>query len=93
MRYPPKFAVTDGPHILPQDWVASNVDLAATIFELTGIAKPTEYQMDGVSYVQDMVRHIQEDGDNVLHADLQRHESCQFAVIDIENSHSIVSDR
>merc|ERR1719461_2196068 len=53
-RYPPLFG-KDGMQTLPDDFVTSNVDLAATIFQLAGVDTPHGYQMDGVSYLDDVV--------------------------------------
>merc|ERR1719244_1307971 len=58
-RYPPLFG-KDGMKTLPDDFVTSNVDLASTIFELAGVSLPSGYQMDGVSYLDDVVGAINE---------------------------------
>merc|ERR1719356_2172876 len=73
---------------LPDDFVTSNVDLAATIFQLAGVQTPNDYQMDGVSYLDDVVASINDpDFDQVADGE----GSCEYKYLDIKNSHSMVS--
>ena len=69
--------------VLSEDVVTSNVDLAATIFDLAGITPPDEYQLDGVSYLNDVLRAISV-------ADGGGGGSSTFRFLDVKNSHSIV---
>merc|ERR1712013_194175 len=83
VRYPPRFG-KDGPNVLPPDFVVSNVDMAATIFDLAGVSPPEEYTLDGVSYLADVSNQINHPGEFAQ-------SSCLYKVLDIYNSHSIVS--
>jgi len=68
--------------------VTSNVDLAATIFQLAGIDTPHGYQMDGVSYLDDVVSALTNPNfDQVADGEA----SCEYKYLDIKNSHSMVS--
>ncbi|MCH2123105.1 MAG: hypothetical protein MK136_17915, partial [Pirellulaceae bacterium] len=72
---------------LPDDFVTSNVDLAATIFQLAGINTPNDYQMDGVSYLDDVVSALNDPNfDQVADGE----GSCEYKILDIKNSHAIV---
>jgi len=84
-RFPPLFG-TEGPMVLPERIVTSNVDVAATIFDLADIALPDEYRMDGVSVLTDALRAISSDH-------FRGSGRCEFRFIDVKNSHSIVSER
>jgi len=64
--------------------MVSNVDIAATVFDLTEATVPDEYVLDGVSYLDDVVATLNEPD-----TDLQ--ESCRYRYIDHHMSHSIVS--
>ncbi len=74
--------------VLPEDVVTSNVDVAATIFDLAQITLPDEYQLDGVSYLEDVVLAIaaMEDSDGTFSGT----EECEYRFLDVKNSHSIV---
>merc|ERR1719300_905414 len=86
-RYPPLFG-KDRMQTLPDDFVTSNVDLAATIFQLAGVDTPNGYQMDGVSYLDDVVASLNDpDFDQVADGE----GSCEYKYLDIKNSHSMVS--
>jgi len=64
------------------------VDLASTIFELAGVSLPSGYQMDGVSYLDDVVGAINDPSfDQVADGEA----SCEYKYLDIKNSHSMVS--
>eukprot|EP01083_Nonionella_stella_P184388 669253_1 len=82
VRYPPLFG-TNG-HLMPHDFIVSNVDIAATVFELTGVDPPMEYEMDGVSWMTDVENEI----NNVSN---RSQSCCHYRYIDSLNSHSIVS--
>ena len=56
-RYPPLYG-KDGPMILPEDFVTSNIDIAASIFDLAEIDLPDEYQLDGESFINDVQRAL-----------------------------------
>ena len=86
-RYPPLFG-KEGPMLLPEDFVTSNVDLAATIFKLSGTAPPSEYQMDGVSYLDDVAAALK---DPAFDQTVDGEGSCSYKYLDIKNSHSMVS--
>ena len=83
VRYPPLYSASSS-YIMPQSFITSNVDLAATIFDITGIAKPNEYVLDGQSWFDDAKRII--DGTIVDNS------CCNDRYIDIENSHSIMTE-
>lgn len=83
VRYPPVFGV-DGPMIMDSDFITSNIDVAATIFELANISLPDEYVLDGVSYWNDALAMLTDpDTANVT--------CCDYRIVDVYNSHSIVS--
>merc|ERR1719242_753211 len=73
--------------VLPQNLVTSNVDLAATIFELAGITRPDEYRLDGISYLDDVLMALSMD------SEFEGTGQCQYRYLDVKNSHSIVSER
>jgi len=86
-RYPPLFG-KERMQTLPDDFVTSNVDLAATIFQLAGVDLPHGYQMDGVSYLDDVVNALTNPNfDQVADGEA----SCEYKYLDIKNSHSMVS--
>jgi len=55
VRYPPLFGTTQ--HII-DNMVVSNVDIAATIFEATGVAPPEGYVLDGTSYLEELIAAV-----------------------------------
>ena len=83
VRYPPLFG-TDRV-VLSDDLVVSNVDLAATIMDIVGITVPTEYTMDGISWLGDVTSTLS--GTSMVGG----HSCCEYRYIDIKNSRSIVS--
>ena len=85
VRYPPLFG-DNGPYIIPNDYVVSNVDLAAVIFELTSVSPPSKYTLDGISWVTDIQSYI----NNPTTSPTQT--CCQYRFMDIHNSHAIVSN-
>jgi len=88
-RYPPLFG-KEALKMLPPDFVTSNVDLAASIFQVAGVSPPSEYQMDGVSYVDDVVGALGDpDFDQVTDGEA----SCEFKFLDAQNSHSMVNGK
>merc|ERR1719242_665088 len=57
LRYPPLFDKNNdrsSSFIMPQDFITSNVDLSAAIFEIAGVTKPDEYIMDGTLFLSDI---------------------------------------
>ena len=89
IRYPKLFG-TDG-HILPQDFIVSNTDLAAVITELAQIDvenKYPDYKMDGISWISDVLTYIQ-DVNNTIDYTLNPPSCCQLRYADIYNSHAI----
>ena len=85
VRYPPAFG-KDGPNIMPSDFVTSNVDLAAVVFDLAQITPPAGYGLDGLSYIDDVAAQI-------ASPSTAEQSSCLYKYIDILSSHSIVSGR
>merc|ERR1740131_741460 len=85
VRYPPKFG-TQGPMIMPETYVVSNVDIAATVFDLTDVHVPSEYVLDGVSYLDDVVNQLTD-------PDADSQTACRFKFVDHHHSHSIVNGR
>jgi len=84
VRYPPLFGTRSV--VLSDDLVVSNVDLAATIFDLAEVAVPDSYTMDGVSWldeVTDAVNGWYSTGGGC----------CEYRFIDIFNSRSIMSSK
>merc|ERR1719295_1929779 len=58
VRYPPLFGTTQT--ILPSDFIVSNADLAASIFDLTGVDPPNGYVLDGRSWIDDVAAYVSE---------------------------------
>lgn len=83
VRYPPMFG-TDGA-VMPSDYVTSNVDIGATILDLADV--DAEYELDGVSYVADVVQQL-EDPDPARPS-----ECCEYRFVDIYFSHALFSGR
>ena len=71
--------------VLSDHFVVSNVDLAPTIFDLVGATLPSEYTMDGISWL-DEVRSVLDD--NVTAPDTP---CCEVRFIDVKQSRSIVT--
>merc|ERR550525_435043 len=87
-RYPKIWPKEDGPHILPPDFVTSNVDLAAAIFQVTEAVLPDGYQLDGEPFVTDVTQKLKNsDFDQVRDG----HSSCRFKFMDAQNSYSMIS--
>ena len=86
VRFPPRWAVVDGAAVMPEDFVVSNTDTAATIFELAGITPPAEYALDGKSWLDDVERVI-------VGEDYSAQTCCVFKHVDTLNSHSIVTGK
>jgi len=87
-RYPKIWPKEQGPMILPDDFVTSNVDLAAAIFQVTEATVPAEYQLDGEPFVTDVTEAINDpDFDQVRDG----HSSCRFKFMDAQNSYSMIS--
>ena len=85
VRYPPVFG-TDGPMIMDNGFITSNVDVAATIFDLANTTLPDDYVLDGISYWNDAIDVITDrDSANVT--------CCDYRIIDVYNSHSIVTEQ
>jgi len=80
VRFPPLFG-TNG-YVL-DDFITSNVDLAAVIFELSGITVDDEYGLDGQSWIGDVYERV--NGINKEPA------CCEHRFIDMYNSHAIVN--
>jgi len=85
VRYPPRFG-KDGPMVLPPDFVVSNVDMAATVFDLVGVTPPTEYVTDGKSFLTDVTNAINHPGEFAQTLQTSR----VYKFIDMYQSHSIV---
>ena len=71
--------------VLPDDFVVSNVDLAATIFDLVEAAVPNEYTMDGISWLDEVQSAI--NGGTTTSED----PCCELRYIDVKQSRSIVT--
>ena len=56
-RYPPLYG-KNGPMFTPEDFVTSNIDVAASIFDLAGVTLPDEYQLDGESFINDVQKAL-----------------------------------
>lgn len=84
VRYPPLFGVHG--IVLSADLVVSNVDLAATIFDLAGVTVPDSYIMDGVSWLDEVV-------DEANDFEYVGESCCEYRYIDVFNSRSIVSSK
>jgi len=56
VRYPPMFG-TDS--LIVDHMVVSNVDIAATIFSLTGVSPPDDYVLDGISYLEEVADAVE----------------------------------
>merc|ERR1719491_1322666 len=82
-----RWDVIDGPAIMPDDFVVSNTDLAATLFDLAGITPPAEYVLDGKSWLNDVEFELTEHD----HETPGEQTCCVYKYIDTLNSHSIVT--
>ena len=82
VRYPPLFGSERSD--MPSDFVVSNADVAATIFDLVDITVPDGYTMDGISWLNDVQKVIADD-------DTDDTNCCEYRYVDVMNSHSIVS--
>ena len=71
--------------VLPDDFVVSNVDLAPTIFDLVNATVPTEYMMDGISWLDEVQSAI--NGDDTT----PETPCCELRYIDVKQSRSIVT--
>ena len=71
--------------VLSDDFVVSNVDLAATIFDLVEADVPTKYVMDGTSWLDEVQSAI--NGDDTTPED----PCCEMRYIDVKQSRSIVT--
>ena len=76
LRYPPYFG-DNGPMLMPDDFVVSNVDVAATIFEVTSVDPPGDYVLDGVSWIRDVMFQVN---------GVDSNECCQSRHIEFVNS-------
>merc|ERR1712048_10685 len=70
------------PYIMPNDFIVSNVDLAAVFFELADITPPDGYVLDGKDWTKDAARIINGG---------QSSGCCTERFIDFDNSHSIIT--
>jgi len=71
--------------VLPDDFVVSNVDLAPTLFDLVGATVPTDYTMDGSSWLDEVESAV--NGDDSTPDD----PCCELRYIDVKQSRSIVT--
>jgi len=85
VRYPPLFG-DNGPYVMPEDFVVSSVDLAAVIFEVSGVTPPSDYITDGRSWVSDVVQQIQ-------NPETATPTCCDYRFMDMYNSRSISNNR
>jgi len=93
IKYPSSFGYpTDAMTVMPSEMVVSNVDLTAVFFEMVNVSKSDEYVLDGTSWL--------DEADAVIMNSLNGSEStnwnfscCSHRMIDIFNSHSIVTPR
>merc|ERR1719361_248824 len=83
VRYPPLYSGST-PFIMPQSFITSNVDLAATIFDVAGIQKPNEYVMDGQSWF--------DDAKNIIDGTSTDNSCCNDRYSDLFNSHMIINE-
>ena len=84
-RYPSGFG--SDKIVLSDDLVVSNVDLAATIFDLVDATVPDDYVMDGTSWLDEVMSAVDGDDDTDSDGD----SCCEHRFIDIKNSRSIVT--
>merc|ERR1711933_629197 len=82
VRYPPLFG--DEGHTVSDDFVVSNTDLASVIFEITGVTKPDKYEMDGKSWVNDVLNDMNNMNNEPMTC-------CKYRYSDFQNSHLIAS--
>ena len=81
VRYPPLFGSEQ--NVMSSDLVVSNVDIAATIFDVIGVTVPAQYELDGISWIDTVINGVGSGSTSC----------CDYRFIDIYNSRSIVSDR
>ncbi len=95
VRYPPLFGYDQ--HVL-DNFVVSNVDIAASIFDLAEITPPDEYVLDGTSFIEDALFTIDHqdtiDSMEQLLSASYTHEStcCQYRFVEVLNSRAIYSE-
>eukprot|EP01084_Bolivina_argentea_P096642 173740_1 len=80
VRFPTLFGKTG--RVL-DNFVISNVDLAAVFFELSGITLDENYTLDGKNWINDVMIAI--------NGETSDPDCCQWRHIDVYNSHAIVS--
>ena len=85
MRYPRLFG--NDHKLMPNDFVVSNVDLSATIFDMIGVELPSEYKMDGTSWLDEVQSLLKGHEANTSSQD----PCCELRYIDIWNSRSIMT--
>ena len=92
VRYPPLFG--EAQSVLPDDFVVSNVDLTATIFDLVGATVPANYTMDGISWLDEVISavdfNVSSNYANMTMS-ISNVSCCDYRFIDVKNSRSIVT--
>jgi len=83
MRYPALFG--DKKVTMPQEFIVSAVDIAPTVLEIVDKKLPTNYVMDGRSFLDGVLGYIASDG-----AELDD-SCCSRRTLDIIHSHSMVT--
>merc|ERR1719229_1753535 len=69
---------------MPQSFISSNVDFAATIFDIAGVVKPSSYIIDGKSWY--------DDAKDIIDGVTTDNTCCNERFSDLFNSHSIMTE-
>merc|ERR1719229_529498 len=69
---------------MPQSFISSNVDFAATIFDIAGVVKPSSYIIDGKSWY--------DDAKDIIDGATTDNSCCSERFSDLFNSHSIMTE-
>eukprot|EP01084_Bolivina_argentea_P295679 509127_1 len=89
IRYPKLFNIQNPPFIVPEEFITSEVDISAVIFEIVNQNQmmelmPPMYVLDGKSWLSDIINVIEEAEDVITRC-------CAERFMSIEQSHSIIT--
>ena len=89
VRYQPLFDINSGgsgPFHVSSDFVVSNIDLAAVIFDIANITIPNQYILDGINWKNDVLALMN-------NSNMSDNNCCNYRFMDIYNSHTMVSSK
>ena len=88
IRYPPLFPINNAPYILPEDFIVSNIDLAAVVAEIVGIDDVEQtlpgYIVDGISWLDDVLTFVANPNANEI-----TNNCCKYRFADMYHSHAV----